>query len=80
MFLSGSSHLKEALGQEAGIRFKNMEELWVVWSQHTWRDLYSPLACLLLGLDSLCLGFCLPGAVFRLALGTGPGTFRQTGL
>lgn len=42
--LSGSSHLKEALGQEAGIWFKNMEELWgtgrsVVWSQHIWRDL-----------------------------------------
>lgn len=59
--LSGSSHLKEALGQEAGIRFKNMEELWdtgrsVVWSQHTWRDLQLPLACLLLGLDSLSLG------------------------
>lgn len=38
--LSGSSHLKEALGQEAGLWFKNMEELWdtgrsVVWSQHT---------------------------------------------
>jgi hypothetical protein len=64
--LSGSSHLKEALGQEAGIRFKNMEELWdtgrsVVWSQHTWRDLQSPLACLLLGLDSLSLGLSSRG-------------------
>lgn len=59
-----------------------MEELWdtgrsVVWSQHTWRDLQSPLACLSLGLDSLSLGLS-SGAVFGLALGTDPGAFRQT--